>query len=47
MSKGTIAIAGDAMRAMTPYIKRGCSTLEDAVVLGRCLAEGMNGKKKN
>jgi 2-polyprenyl-6-methoxyphenol hydroxylase-like FAD-dependent oxidoreductase len=45
LSKGTVAIAGDAMHAMTPYIGQGgCSTLEDAVVLGRCLAEGMNGK---
>lgn len=45
LSKGTVTIAGDAMHAMTPYIGQGgCSTLEDAVILGRCLAEGMNGK---
>lgn len=45
LSKGTVTIAGDAMHAMTPYIGQGgCSTLEDAVVLVRCLAEGLNGK---
>eukprot|EP00253_Pinus_taeda_P007992 PITA_07992 len=44
-SKGTVTIARDAMHAMTPYIGQGgCSTLEDAVVLVRCLAEGLNGK---
>ncbi|GLJ27054.1 hypothetical protein SUGI_0530470 [Cryptomeria japonica] len=43
--KGTVTIAGDAMHAMTPHIGQGgCSTLEDAVILGRCLAEGMHGK---
>eukprot|EP00253_Pinus_taeda_P019455 PITA_19455 len=45
LSKGTVTIARDAMHAMTPYIGQGgCSTLEDAVVLVICLAEGMNGK---
>lgn len=38
--KGTVTVAGDAMHAMGPYLAQGgASALEDAVVLGRCLAE--------
>lgn len=45
ISKGPVTIAGDAMHAMTPYIGQGgCSTLEDAVILARCLAEVMTGE---
>eukprot|EP00253_Pinus_taeda_P015123 PITA_15123 len=48
LSKGTVTIAGDAMHAMTPYIGQGgCSTLEDPIVLVRCLAEELNGKLIN
>ncbi|XP_042445639.1 monooxygenase 2-like [Zingiber officinale] len=37
--KGCVTVAGDAMHPMTPEIGQGgCAALEDAVVLGRCLA---------
>lgn len=36
ISKGNMAVAGDAMHPMTPDLGQGgCSALEDAVVLGR------------
>ncbi|XP_026395993.1 monooxygenase 3-like [Papaver somniferum] len=36
VSNGTITVAGDAMHPMTPDLGQGgCSSLEDAVVLGR------------
>ncbi|KAA8530994.1 hypothetical protein F0562_005716 [Nyssa sinensis] len=38
--KGTITVAGDAMHPMTPDLGQGgCSSLEDAVVLGRHIGE--------
>ncbi|KAI6689685.1 hypothetical protein NL676_026513 [Syzygium grande] len=38
--KGTIVVAGDAMHAMAPFLAQGgAASLEDAVVLARCLAE--------
>eukprot|EP01018_Ginkgo_biloba_P029760 Gb_17956 [translate_table: standard] len=41
--KGTVTAAGDAMHPMTPDLGQGgCAALEDAVVLGRCLAEALN-----
>jgi 2-polyprenyl-6-methoxyphenol hydroxylase-like FAD-dependent oxidoreductase len=40
LCKGNVCVAGDAMHPMTPDLGQGgCSTLEDAVVLGRCLGE--------
>ncbi|XP_022719796.1 monooxygenase 1-like [Durio zibethinus] len=39
-SKGTVVVAGDAMHAMCPFIAQGGgASLEDAVVLARCLSE--------
>ncbi|KAJ1391167.1 hypothetical protein SESBI_36863 [Sesbania bispinosa] len=41
--KGTITVAGDAMHVTGPFIAQGGSaSLEDAVVLARCLAQKMN-----
>eukprot|EP01018_Ginkgo_biloba_P029761 Gb_17957 [translate_table: standard] len=41
--KGAVTAAGDAMHPMTPDLGQGgCAALEDAVVLGRCLAEALN-----
>ncbi|XP_056167610.1 monooxygenase 1-like [Syzygium oleosum] len=38
--KGAIVVAGDAMHAMAPFLTQGgAASLEDAVVLARCLAE--------
>ncbi|KAG9457023.1 hypothetical protein H6P81_001531 [Aristolochia fimbriata] len=40
--KGTVTVAGDSMHVMGPYLQQGGATgLEDAVVLGRCLGEGL------
>ncbi|KAL8218416.1 hypothetical protein R6Q57_021789 [Mikania cordata] len=40
--KDNVCIAGDALHPMTPDIGQGgCSSLEDAVVLGRCLGEAL------
>ncbi|KAK6246563.1 FAD-binding domain - like 9 [Theobroma cacao] len=37
---GTVVVAGDAMHAMCPFISQGGgASLEDAVVLARCLSE--------
>ncbi|KAJ4827765.1 hypothetical protein Tsubulata_020865, partial [Turnera subulata] len=48
LSKGNITVAGDAMHPMTPDIAQGaCAALEDAVVLGRHIANSVirnNGK---
>ncbi|XP_058777224.1 monooxygenase 1-like isoform X1 [Vicia villosa] len=44
-SKGTIVVAGDAMHATGPFVAQGGSaSIEDAIVLARCLAEKMNNK---
>lgn len=46
-SKGTIVVAGDAMHATGPFVAQGGSaSIEDAIVLARCLAE-MNNNTKN
>ncbi|KAI3442591.1 FAD_binding_3 domain-containing protein [Psidium guajava] len=38
--KGTVVVAGDAMHATAPFLAQGgAASLEDAVVLARCLAE--------
>lgn len=38
--KDNVCVAGDALHPMTPDINQGgCSALEDAIVLGRCLGE--------
>ncbi|GJZ78740.1 FAD/NAD(P)-binding oxidoreductase family protein [Tanacetum coccineum] len=45
--KGNVCVAGDALHPMTPDIGQGgCSSLEDSVVLGRCLGEAFL-KKSN
>eukprot|EP01018_Ginkgo_biloba_P029755 Gb_17952 [translate_table: standard] len=45
MWKGTVTAVGDGMHPMTPDLGQGgCAALEDAVVLGRCLAEALNGR---
>ncbi|CAM8927934.1 unnamed protein product [Rhodiola kirilowii] len=39
-NKGTVVLAGDAMHAMGPFLAQGGSaSVEDAVVLARCLSE--------
>lgn len=44
--KGTIIVAGDAMHATGPFIAQGGSaSIEDAVVLARCLAKKMHHTK--
>ncbi|KAJ9553876.1 hypothetical protein OSB04_017921 [Centaurea solstitialis] len=45
--KNNVCVAGDALHPMTPDIGQGgCSSLEDSVVLGRCLGEALL-KKSN
>jgi 2-polyprenyl-6-methoxyphenol hydroxylase-like FAD-dependent oxidoreductase len=45
ISKGNVCVAGDALHPMTPDLGQGgCSALEDAVVLARCLSEALVGK---
>ncbi|GLJ23952.1 hypothetical protein SUGI_0455370 [Cryptomeria japonica] len=42
LSKGNVCVVGDAMHPMTPDLGQGGgATLEDAVVLGRCLGKAM------
>ncbi|KAH9295756.1 hypothetical protein KI387_039344 [Taxus chinensis] len=42
--KGSVTVAGDAVHPMTPDLGQGgCSALEDAIVVARCLAQGLNG----
>ncbi|XP_020245012.1 uncharacterized protein LOC109823137 [Asparagus officinalis] len=42
ISKGTMTVAGDATHQMDPSMAQGgCSALEDAVVLARCLSREM------
>lgn len=44
LRKGTVTVAGDAMHVMGPFLGQGgCSALEDAVVLARCLGSAVNG----
>ncbi|KAL9244841.1 hypothetical protein vseg_018562 [Gypsophila vaccaria] len=43
ITRDNICIAGDALHPMTPDLGQGaCVALEDAVVLGRCLAQGFS-----
>uniref|UniRef100_A0A2C9UV36 FAD-binding domain-containing protein n=1 Tax=Manihot esculenta TaxID=3983 RepID=A0A2C9UV36_MANES len=43
--KGTMTVAGDAMHAMCPFLAQaGSASLEDAVVLARCLGEKLQSK---
>uniref|UniRef100_A0A7N0U5K0 FAD-binding domain-containing protein n=1 Tax=Kalanchoe fedtschenkoi TaxID=63787 RepID=A0A7N0U5K0_KALFE len=43
ISKGNVCVAGDAFHPMTPDIGQGgCSALEDAVVLARCIAQALS-----
>ncbi|EEF41135.1 monoxygenase, putative [Ricinus communis] len=43
ISKGNVCVAGDALHPMTPDIGQGgCSSLEDGLVLARCLAEALS-----
>ncbi|KAF7841301.1 monooxygenase 3-like [Senna tora] len=45
ISKGNVCVAGDAFHPMTPDLGQGgCSSLEDGIVLARCLAEAFNKK---
>ncbi|KAJ0847387.1 putative FAD-binding domain, FAD/NAD(P)-binding domain superfamily [Helianthus annuus] len=45
--KDNVCVAGDALHPMTPDIGQGgCSSLEDSVVLGRCLGEALLKKPK-
>ncbi|XP_073226092.1 monooxygenase 1-like isoform X1 [Cicer arietinum] len=45
--KGTIVVAGDAMHATGPFIAQGGSaSIEDAIVLARCLAQKMHNSTK-
>lgn len=45
--RGTVIVAGDAMHATGPFIAQGGSaSIEDAVVLARCLAHRMHDNKK-
>ncbi|XP_074379594.1 monooxygenase 2-like isoform X1 [Apium graveolens] len=47
ITKDNVCVAGDALHPMTPDIGQGgCSSLEDAVVLARCLGEAILGKPK-
>lgn len=46
--KGSITIAGDALHATGPFIAQGGSaSIEDAIVLARCLAQKMHSAKNN
>ncbi|TKY68032.1 3-hydroxybenzoate 6-hydroxylase 1 [Spatholobus suberectus] len=45
--KGTVTIAGDAMHATGPFIAQGGSaSIEDAIVLARCMAQNLHNTKK-
>lgn len=47
ITKDNICVAGDALHPMTPDIGQGgCSSLEDAVILARCLGEALLKKPK-
>lgn len=40
---GTVTVGGDAMHVMAPFLGQGTSSsLEDSVVLGRCLSRKLN-----
>lgn len=42
--KGTVAVVGDAMHVMGPFLGQGGSAaIEDAIVLARCFARKMHG----
>jgi salicylate hydroxylase/6-hydroxynicotinate 3-monooxygenase len=44
-SSGNVALLGDSCHPMTPYMAQGAATsMEDAVVLTRCLSESGNAK---
>lgn len=46
--KDNVCVAGDALHPMTPDIGQGgCSSLEDSIVLGRCLGEAILNKSND
>ncbi|KAF8025091.1 hypothetical protein BT93_F2057 [Corymbia citriodora subsp. variegata] len=46
--KGTVTVAGDALHAMSPFIGQGGSaSLEDAIVIARCLAQKISESNGN
>ncbi|KAJ0086360.1 hypothetical protein Patl1_06868 [Pistacia atlantica] len=46
--RGTVTVAGDSMHAMTPFIGQGGSaSIEDAVVLARCMARKFQANYNN
>nr|POE89329.1 fad-dependent urate hydroxylase [Quercus suber] len=48
ISKGNVWVLGDAFHPMTPDIGQGaCSTLEDGIVLARCLARALLTKEQS
>ncbi|KAL2329380.1 hypothetical protein Fmac_022807 [Flemingia macrophylla] len=47
LRNGTVTIAGDAMHATGPFIAQGGSaSIEDAIVIARCLAQKVHNAKK-
>ena len=48
ISKGNVCVLGDAFHPMTQNIGQGaCSTLEDGIVLARCLARALLTKEQS
>ncbi|XLR45464.1 hypothetical protein S83_030124 [Arachis hypogaea] len=48
ISKGNVCVAGDAFHPMAPDLGQGgCCSLEDAVVLARCVAQVFNRKNND
>ncbi|GAB2291917.1 hypothetical protein Dimus_026167 [Dionaea muscipula] len=48
ISKDNVCVVGDALHPMTPDLGQGaCSSLEDAVVLARCLGKALASRSAN